>query len=80
MKRLIFFFLSVFVSSCSCPSGAPPATVNMEVDVCSHGAPSTVIAQTVATEEPPATAVSSHQQAICCFLNKMVEWCVMGCQ
>lgn len=60
------------MSLSSCLSGALPATANMAVDVRSHGAPSTVIAPTVATEEPPAIAVSSHQLGLGC--------CEMGCK
>ncbi|KAM7388159.1 hypothetical protein PAMP_024357 [Pampus punctatissimus] len=41
----------------------PPVIVNMEADVLSHGAPSTVTAPTVVTEEPPATAVSNQSHA-----------------
>lgn len=52
------------VCVCVCVPGALPVTVNMEVDALSHGAPSTATAQTVATEEPPATVVSNQQQGI----------------
>lgn len=62
---------SLFVCICVsvCVSGAPPVIVNTEVDVLSHGLPSTVTAPTAATEEPPATAVSNQQQGICRFLK-----------
>lgn len=49
---------SLCMSLSVCLPGVPQVTVNTEVDVLSHGAPSTVTAPTVATEEQPATAVS----------------------
>lgn len=40
--------------------GVPPVTANMEEYVLNRGAPFTVTAPTVATGEPPATAVSNQ--------------------
>lgn len=58
-----------------CLSGAPPVAVNMAADALSRGAPSTVIAPTGATEEPPATAVSTQQhgmrRSIKCLVPKI---------
>lgn len=59
--------MSLFV----CLPGVPPVTVNMEVDVLSRGAPSTVTAPTAATEEPHATAVSNQPQSVFKMLQSL---------
>lgn len=64
-RQTLRFSLSLCISVSVCLSGVPQVTANMEVDVLSHGPPSTVTAPTAATEEPPATAVSNQQQGIC---------------
>lgn len=54
--------------------GALKVVVNMEASAANHGAPSTVIAPTQATVEPPVTAVSANTHT---HAHTSVVW---GCE